>query len=57
MVSMLLEAGAKMDTTWGGSLTPLMIAVCLGHLAVVKVLLAAGAGTEQKLEDGSTPLL
>jgi len=46
-----------MDTTWGGSLTPLMIAVCLGHLAVVKVLLAAGAGTEQKLEDGSTPLL
>eukprot|EP00740_Mantoniella_antarctica_P020800 CAMPEP_0198694754 /NCGR_PEP_ID=MMETSP1468-20131203/275771_1 /TAXON_ID=1461545 /ORGANISM="Mantoniella sp, Strain CCMP1436" /LENGTH=65 /DNA_ID=CAMNT_0044450129 /DNA_START=105 /DNA_END=298 /DNA_ORIENTATION=+ len=30
MVSMLLEAGAKMDTASGGSLTPLMIAVCLG---------------------------
>ena len=53
----LIAAGADVDEADDkDGVTPLYMASLMGHLAVVKVLLKAGAGVNKPNKDGFTPL-
>ena len=53
----LLEKGAKVGQVTNDGTSPLMIAVQVGHVDVVRLLLEHGADVEQATNGGKTPLL
>lgn len=56
MCSILLAAGASVNTADDGGMTPLHAAAERGHVGVCGQLLAAGAGVNVKTDEGLSPL-
>ena len=56
LVSILLDAGAVVNTATNNGATPLFIAAYEGHEAVVRRLLEAGADVNKATNIGATPL-
>ena len=54
--SYLLDHGARLNKTDNDEWAPIHIASYHGHLAVVKLLHAAGAGLNMRIDEGATPL-
>jgi ankyrin repeat protein len=55
LAASLVAGGADVHTTLKGGFTPLIVATALGHVAVMEVLLGAGAGGAHQA--GCSPLL
>ena len=53
---LLIESGAKVNFTFEGGGTPLIVAVATQHLELVELFLAAGADTRASMPDGLTVL-
>ena len=56
MVRALIEAGADVNKAKDDGVTPLYIATCNGHEAVVRALIEAGADVNKAKDNGVTPL-
>ena len=56
IVSALLKAGARVDSTQKGGYSALHSAAANGNLPLIKVLIQAGAKREVLSDDGKTPM-
>ena len=54
--SYLLDHGSRLNKTDNDEWAPIHIASYHGHLTVVKLLHAAGAGLNMRIDEGATPL-
>ena len=58
VITVLLKAGAEVNTRYKKGITPLMLAACFNSSGeVITALLKAGAELEARTDDGSTPLM
>ena len=56
MVCLLIEKSANKDKAKTNRARPALIAVCYGHLHVVRFLREMGADKDRPISDGTTPV-